>query len=490
MEILLLLIRLFLFGVFLLAGITKLLDLPGSEKAVKAFGTPDEFAKTFAIALPLAEIVFAVCFLFTGTAWVGAIGALILLLSFIGGMIWQMSQGKAPECHCFGQLHSEPVGKKSLMRNIAFAILALMLVAQGRNSQGMSLADTDAEMLRTLFLLLIFVVAAIVLYFVKRLSDQQTEIIKRLDIIDVISRDGVPVERQDSGNLTDALPIGAPFPDFSIMNGSGEMVTSDDVFASGRPSLFLFVGPHCAPCEALMPDVLKWREEMDEKIDLVIVSNGTLDANVNKFGDEIAADILFESKRELAETVHAKWTPTAIFVSRDGTIASHPATGDTAIRNLMDKLRSEDLTRDFIFFTERNITGKPPYIGKSVPEFLLKGLDGETVTERDFIGNTTLAIFWSTDCPHCVRMMSEIQEWDAERTPEDPQLIVFSEGDPSVHRKLGLRSPVLLEKGYKTAIDLGMYGTPSAVLIDENGRILTETAIGAANIWALIGKFD
>jgi hypothetical protein len=33
-----------------------------------------------------------------------------------------------------------------------------------------------------------------------------------------------------------------------------------------------------------------------------------------------------------------------------------------------------------------------------------------------------------------------------------------------------------------------MLGTPSAVLIDENGRIISETAIGAQNIWALVGR--
>ena len=76
MDTLLLTIRLGLFGVFALAAIGKFLDLKGAEKAVKDFGTPDEFAKFFAIALPFAEIVFAFCFLFTSTAWVGALGGL------------------------------------------------------------------------------------------------------------------------------------------------------------------------------------------------------------------------------------------------------------------------------------------------------------------------------------------------------------------------------------------------------------------------------
>ena len=129
----------FLFAVFAVAGIGKLLDPKGSAKAIREFGTPDEFAKIFAVALPFAEIVFAFCFLFTEMSWLGAIGGLLLLLSFIGGMIWQISQGRTPDCHCFGQVHSEPVGKKSLIRNIVFALLALVLIAQGRDRQGLLL---------------------------------------------------------------------------------------------------------------------------------------------------------------------------------------------------------------------------------------------------------------------------------------------------------------------------------------------------------------
>jgi uncharacterized membrane protein YphA (DoxX/SURF4 family) len=49
MELILLLVRLFLFGVFVFAGIGKLLDLEGSEKAVKGFGVPEPLSKPVSI---------------------------------------------------------------------------------------------------------------------------------------------------------------------------------------------------------------------------------------------------------------------------------------------------------------------------------------------------------------------------------------------------------------------------------------------------------
>ena len=76
MEIALLIVRLVLFGIFSMAGIGKLLDLEGSSRAVKSFGIPEVLAKPIGILIPVAEIVFAFCFLFVGSSWLGAVGGL------------------------------------------------------------------------------------------------------------------------------------------------------------------------------------------------------------------------------------------------------------------------------------------------------------------------------------------------------------------------------------------------------------------------------
>src|SRR5687768_7741787 len=153
MDVILLLVRLFLFGVFMLAGIGKLLDREGSEKAAKDFGVPNELAKPVAYALPMVEIGIAVLLLFVSTSWIASIAGLLLLLAFTGGMIYQMAKGNAPDCHCFGQIHSEPVGKTSLIRNIGFAILSLLLVSQGRDNQGLDLATSSNDMLQAVLVL-------------------------------------------------------------------------------------------------------------------------------------------------------------------------------------------------------------------------------------------------------------------------------------------------------------------------------------------------
>jgi len=482
----LLLIRIFLFAVFAVAGIAKLLDLQGSEKAVKDFGAPEELAKIFAIALPFAEIVFAVCLLFVGTSWLGAVGALILLLTFIGGMIWQMAQGKAPDCHCFGQIHSEPVGKKSLIRNIVFAVLALILVSQGWNNQGLGFSELPNDVAMQLFTgLAVVALLGVSVFYLKKISEQQTQIMRRIEVIELISHDsGKVTEREETGNPHEGLPIGAPFPDFELADINGKTVAFEHLLGKAKPVLFFFVSPTCIPCKALLPEIESWQKELQDKIQFVYASNGKPEENLEKLGGTGFKQILLQKDRELAEAVKAHWTPTALLVNTDGAIASHPAAGDAAIRALVEKIKTENFEDDLLFVTN----GSPTKIGERIPEFSLPDLQGREITADDFRGKKTLVAFWSTTCPFCVNMMDDLREWDAARTTDEPDLIVFSTGKPDVHEELGLKSPILLDKDFTTAEKFGMSGTPSAVLVDENGRIVSETAIGASNIWALVGK--
>ena len=466
-------------------GIGKLLDLEGSEKAVKGFGVPDPLAKPVSLFLPVVEIVIGVLLLFVGTAWLGAVLALLLLLVFIGGMVVQLAQGNAPDCHCFGQIHSEPVGKSSLIRNAGFAILALLLVSQGPANQGYDLSTSSTDMLQAVLILGILVLVAVAVFYLKKIFEQQLQITRRIEVLELVSRDGAHVEREDAGSPTESLPIGAPFPEFELADTSGKRVRFSDFRKAGQPILFLFVSPDCGPCNALFPEIQEWKKDDTGKFNVVLVSSGSISANIEKFGEEFG--VLLQEKRELAEQVKARWTPTAIFVNAEGKIASHPAAGDTAIRELVEKLQAEDLAKEHLYFsTDGN--GTRLLIGEKVPEFSMPDLKGEPVTHEAFQGKESLVVFFSLTCPHCVRMIEELKEWDETKDVEEPNLIVFSDGDAEAHEQLELNAPIILDKDFKFAAGIGMMGTPSGVLINEKGEIVTETGVGAANIWALIGK--
>jgi thiol-disulfide isomerase/thioredoxin len=175
-------------------------------------------------------------------------------------------------------------------------------------------------------------------------------------------------------------------------------------------------------------------------------------------------------------------------MDRHGRIASHVAAGDAAIRELVERFKKEDPQQEFTYFTNGNGHLHGNKLGETIPQFSLADIHGNEVNADSFIGRQTLVAFWSLTCPFCREMIAELREWDKAKGKDDPALVVFSEGDLAEHKEFGLKSPIILEEGYKTAEGFGMFGTPSAVLVNENGKIISETATGAPGIWSLIGK--
>lgn len=486
MEAILLVIRLILFAVLAVAGVSKLLDPEGAKKALRDFGTPDEFAGFFAVALPFAEIVFGVCLLFVSTSWVGAAGALVLMVTFTGGMMWQISQGKAPDCHCFGQIHSEPVGKKSLLRNVIFALLAGVLLFSGRDRQGLELAATPSGMVQMVLILFLVILGVLLLGYLVKLARQQTEIVRRLGVLELAAGDPAAVERNDAGDPSDGLPIGAPLPDFEIPDLEGRLVGFLHLLGKRKPFLFLFVGAQCAPCDALLSEIAEWESELAKKMRFIFISHGDSAVSKSKFGTSGDRVVLVEKDRAFAMEVGAKWTPTALFVDADGKIASHIAAGDVAIRRLVEQLKTRDLNDDFVYFLGLNGHRRPD-IGRRIPDFSAIDVTGKEVTQTYFDGKTTLVAFSSPSCGHCVTLMEEIREWEKSRRNGGLQLLLFTDGDADQESKLGLKSPIIVDKGHRLASGFGMRGLPSAVLVDGNGTIVTEAAVGSRNIWSLIG---
>jgi thiol-disulfide isomerase/thioredoxin/uncharacterized membrane protein YphA (DoxX/SURF4 family) len=488
MEIVLLFIRIFLFAVFALAGIAKLVDLEGSKKTLRDFGVDDDVAEGLAVALPVAELFFAVMLLPLWTAWFGAIGVFLLLIIFIGAMIWQLAQGKTPDCHCFGAIHSEPVSKKSLIRNIIFAILAFFLILQGYYGQGLGLTDLDNEMAIQLILGLtsIGLLGAIVFYL-RKISEQQTQIMRRIEVIELLSHEGGrKAEREEAGDIDDKLPVGALISYFQVKDLNGKTVSSEEILSKNKPKLFFFVSPSCGPCEVLMPEIEQWQEELKHKVDFIFISRGQAKENAEKFGGKTFKQIFLQEEKEISEIFKAKWTPTAIFVNSEGTIGSKPAVGDEAIRELIEKIKAENAEKMLALVETSN--GNGAKIGENVPDFSLKDLNGREITAKDLQGRKTLITFWNMNCPFCVQMLPALQKWEKEKSDSEPELIVFSEGKAEMHQELGLKSPVLLDEGREMSNKLGMNGTPSAILVNENGIIVSETAVGAIQIWELIGR--
>src|SRR4051812_33235801 len=128
--------RLLLAALFVLAGVGKLADLPGFRGTLRGFGVGERPARIGAIALPIAELATAAALLVQPWAMWGAAAALLLLVAFTGAIVNALARGDAPDCGCFGALHSAPVGRWQVARNAALAAPAVFVLAAGAGTAG------------------------------------------------------------------------------------------------------------------------------------------------------------------------------------------------------------------------------------------------------------------------------------------------------------------------------------------------------------------
>jgi thiol-disulfide isomerase/thioredoxin/uncharacterized membrane protein YphA (DoxX/SURF4 family) len=493
MDVFLLILRLFLFAIFAVAGIGKFFDLKGSQKAIEDFGVPESLSKSFAWLLPSAEIIVAILLLPTTTSWFASIGAFVLLMIFIVGMIVQIRQGNAPDCHCFGAIHSEPVSAKSLIRNVLFAVAALALIISGQTQQGISAVEwlenvSSADRAFLVLGLLISALLGFVVYYLKNLIEGQKLLGRQIEVMQFIANDGTQeTVSEDFSHPQDGLPIGSPMPDFELPDLNGKIVSFEHLLMQGKPMLFFFVGPNCNPCKGLQPEFDQWQTEFGDKFNLIFISSGKAKDNIEKFGDQ--RTMLLQKDFEVGKLINAMWTPTAVLINSDGTIGSRLAASDDEVRQLIEQLRGEiEKGEPYFVKNSENIRQSEAKLGEEIPQFSLEAINGKTLTSKDLQGKKTLVAFWSTSCGWCDLMMEELRDWDKMKGVDEPNLLLFSNGETDKNLEFDFASPILLDEKDEITKQFGKNGTPSAVLINEDGKIISETAVGANQIWALLGK--
>jgi thiol-disulfide isomerase/thioredoxin len=498
-DLLLLVARLVLAAVFLVAGLAKLVDRGSLVRSVGEFGVPKLLVAPLALALPPVELAVAVALVPVATAWWGAVAALGLLVVFLAALGVNLARGRRPACHCFGQIASGPIGWQTVARNLALAALAGLLVWQGRTTIGLSAVGwiRGASFMEGLSIGLgaaaILLVAGEAWLLVEfwRLCGR---LLLRIEALEGSVAGGTAASAPTPAEPDvpqHGLPIGTPAPAFSLSGLYGETLTLEALRAAGRPVLVMFVEPSCGPCNALMPDVGRWQREQAGSLTVAIISRGGSDVNRAKATEHGLGTMLLQNDFEVANAYLAPGTPSAALVAADGTIGSPVAVGTVAIRALVAEVIGQPSPLPVLAPPPNGANGHQngheqvhpsaplPQVGDMAPALNLPDLDGKLVELAKFPRKPTLVLFWNPGCGFCQRMLPDLKAWEAKRPKGAPQLLIVSSGDVEANRTMGLVSPILLEQGFQTGFAFGVNGTPSAVLVDAQGRIASSAAVGA-----------
>ena len=488
MDLTLFLARMLLTTLFGFAGIAKLLDLKGSRKAMTDFGVPEWLAAPLGYCLPVIEIAVACLLaLARATVW-GAWGALVLLVAFIVGIAINMARGNRPDCHCFGQLHSEPIGLSTLLRNGFLAVVAAAVLWLVPHQPALSLSAAVSMILagHPLMSVLVggFVLAlAAQAYLTFHLFRQNGRLLLRVEALES-APGGVA---QSAAAPYSGLAKGSPAPKFELPLARGGTGSLDRLLEMGTPVLLVFSDAACGPCKALMPELVRWESRHSEKLTFAVVTRG-----VSKDKPASQPDLKYvfmQNDREVAEQYKALGTPSAVLVGKDGLVGSSLASGAQAIGDLVLAAATGNLpaapqptSQPTSQQTRRGLA-----VGAPAPQLTLPDLSGKPVGIADFQGHETMLMFWNPGCGYCARMLPGLKELEKSR-PRTAPIVLISTGTPEQNRAMGLRSPVLLDQGQGAMGLFGASGTPSALLVDRAGKIGSSLAIGADAIFALVGK--
>jgi len=126
-----------------------------------------------------------------------------------------------------------------------------------------------------------------------------------------------------------------------------------------------------------------------------------------------------------------------------------------------------------------------PKVGEDAPEIKLPDLSGEPVELGVLKGEETLVLFWNPGCGFCQQMLPDIKEWEQNMPEGAPKLLFVSAGTEEANRQMGLASTVVLDQQFAAGRAFGAAGTPSAVLVDAEGRVASEVAVGAPAVLEL-----
>lgn len=504
MSTTLLVARLLLALVFAVAGLSKLADRQGFRKAVIDFGLPSSLAAPLAILLTLAELTVAVALIPASTAVWGAMGALALLALFVIGISINLARGRTPDCRCFGQIHSAPVGWGTLVRNGALAFLAGLLVWQGwKGNAGPSMVGWIGA-LSTFQLFVVFGAVAglgtIVLtwLFMIEFLRQNGRLLVRLEVLEdgldkstETSRNGHPPQRAAG------LLVGTNAPDFDLEDLYGETLTLGSLLAPDKPLLLFFTDPNCGPCTRLLPEIERWQEEHADKLTIASLSRGKPEENRSKVAEHGLNKVLLQEDWEVSDAYRVTATPSAVVVLPEGKVGSPVATGPDSIRSLVARMIQKpprlpmrptlpempcpECGKIHQNSNGANQSAPSIKIGDPAPEIKLPNLNGGTTDLAEFAGSETLVLFWNPGCGFCQKMLPDLQDWEEDQnlTNGGRKLLMVSAGTVEANRAMGLESSVALDKNFVAARKFGAGGTPSAVLVDEEGKIASKLGVGA-----------
>jgi len=114
-------------------------------------------------------------------------------------------------------------------------------------------------------------------------------------------------------------------------------------------------------------------------------------------------------------------------------------------------------------------------VGATAPLFDLPGIGGETVSLAGFRGRQVLLVFSDPECGPCDALAPRLVALHRKHRGNGLAVVMVGRGDPTANKRKahehGFEFPVALQRRWEISKEYGIFATPVAFLIGENGLI-------------------
>jgi peroxiredoxin len=324
------------------------------------------------------------------------------------------------------------------------------------------------------------------------------------------------------------LAVGSEAPAFELRDLAGEHRSLAQY--RGNPLLLIFFNPACGFCRELLPKLKEKVESRKQKTEIktggdgagnggppkepavLIISTGDIEVNRTLFAEfKVSCSVLLQKGSEVAQVYKANGTPSGYLIDAEGKIASGLSVGGDELLKVLEgngesrKQKAEiepgpsatvagnGHERDNRF-SQRSL-GRSKIkrdglkAGTPAPDFTLPRLDGRgELSLGELRGRRVLLVFSSPGCGPCNTLAPELEK--VHRDHPELEVVMISKGEPKENRakvkEHGLTFPVVLQQQWEISRRYAMFATPVAYLVDEQGVISHDVAVGVEPILALI----
>jgi len=350
------------------------------------------------------------------------------------------------------------------------------------------LSAIAADVLLGLILITLIMVGALLYGLVK----QQGRLLLRLDVIeDRFRRDGPPAPLPAGQNESASeLPVAATVAHFCLPDLDGQLLGPDNF--ESKQMLLIHWSPGCGFCELIAPAIVKLQPDLQKHdVQLVLVAWGEAEVN-RKFASQYGLTcpiVLLKESSQVPEIFKNRGTPAACLLDERRQPVNTVALGSEQV--------SEMARHAAGLGTKKRLPRERPLIesriprdglsaGTRAPSFELPDLRGILVSIEEFRGKRVLLVFTDPHCGPCDRLAPKLAGLWRDHNQNGLALIMVGRGELAENRRKaeahGINFPFVLQRHWEVSKAYGIFATPVAFLISEEGEIVKNVVKGEEQI--------